>query len=351
MEENEEKVVDLRSDTVTVPSAKMREAMAAAAVGDDVYREDPTVLKLEKKAADLLGKEAGLFFPSGTMSNQAALLTHTEPGQEIVLGKESHIFYYEVGGAARLGGLQTRQVDDSNGCPSGKEVEKAIRAEDIHYPETGLICLENTHNRAGGKAIKLKQMQKVTDTAKKQDIPIHLDGARIFNAACALDIKASRLAEPFDRVTCCLSKALGAPVGSVLAGSEAFIDRALKNRKMLGGGMRQVGVLAAAGLVSLNNINRLDEDHRLAAELAEKIKSLNWPQLNVECRNTNFVILSFESEKGAGWLQDRLKKKGFLINTYGSERIRLVTHLNVEKEDIESFVDGLREIKAEIEKL
>ena len=349
MSEEESDFIDLRSDTVTKPNPKMRELMAGAAVGDDVYREDPTVLKLERKAAGLLGKEAGLFFPSGTMANQTALLTHTVPGQEVILGEESHIFYYEVGGAARLGGLQTSTVDDRDGCPRPEEVEKKIRGDNIHYPQTGLICLENTHNRAGGKAVALERIEAVAAVAEKHDVPLHLDGARIFNAATALNISPAELAEPVDSITFCLSKGLGAPVGSMLVGSEEFIEEALKNRKLLGGGMRQVGILAAAGIEALTNIDRLEEDHRLAEKLARGISELDWKELEVVGQHTNFVILKYEGGGGAARLKKRLEAENLLVNAYGDRRLRLVTHLDVDEEDIEKFINGLGQLRKELE--
>lgn len=345
MNEESKKLVDLRSDTVTKPSEKMRQAMAAAEVGDDVYREDPTVLELEEKVAELLGKESALFFPSGTMANQTSLLTHTQPGEEVILGAESHIFYYEAGAAARLGGLQTNTVDDRAGCPDREEVKASIRGDNLHYPPTGLICLENTHNRAGGIAVELEEMEKVTDLAAEQEIPVHLDGARIFNAAEALNLSLAEIAEPFTSVSCCLSKGLGAPVGSLLAGSETFIDKALKNRKMLGGGMRQVGVLAAAGLTALDNIDRLEKDHFLARKLAEDIRNLDWDKLNVISRQTNFVIIEYTGEGGAGKLQEDLAERGIYFNALDDRKIRLVTHLDLSEKAIDQFIEVLNSLK------
>ncbi len=345
MNKDSKKHVDLRSDTVTRPSEKMRQNMAEAEVGDDVYREDPTVLELEQKVAEMLGKEAALFFPSGTMANQTSLLTHTQPGQEVILGAESHIFYYEAGAAARLGGLQTNTVDDKSGCPSREEVEYSIRGDNLHYPPTGLICLENTHNRAGGVAVELEELEKITDLAAEHEIPVHLDGARIFNAAEALNLSLAEIAEPFASVSCCLSKGLGAPVGSLLAGSKTFIENALKNRKILGGGMRQVGVLAAAGLTALKNIKRLEQDHFLARKLAEEIKNLNWDKLEVFSRHTNFVIIKYSGAGGAGKLQEELAERGIEVNALDNERIRLVTHLDLSEKDINRFIEVLDSLK------
>ncbi len=344
MQKDKENIVDLRSDTVTRPSEAMRKAMAAAEVGDDVYREDPTILMLERKLAKILGKESALFFPSGTMANQTSILTHTRPGQEIILGEESHIFYYEVGAAARLGGLQTHTVDDRSGCPSPENVRNAIRAENIHYPPTGLICLENTHNRAGGVAVGLEDIQEIAELAADHGIPVHLDGARIFNAAEALGLPPSDLAAPVDSVSCCLSKGLGAPVGSLLAGKEEFINKALKNRKLLGGAMRQVGVLGAAGLKALENIERIAEDHRLAQKLAEKIENINRDELEVVSQHTNFVIIRFTGKGGADKLQKQLAAKHVLVNALDDERLRLVTHLDLTADDLDYFCEILTDL-------
>ncbi len=345
---SENQVIDLRSDTITRPDEEMRKAMAGAEVGDDVYREDPTVLELEEKVAEILGKEAALYFPSGTMANQTAILVHTEPGQEIILGKESHIFYYEAGGAARLSGLQTRILDDESGCPDPDDVEKAIRGEDIHYPPTGLICLENTHNRAGGRVVKPEIIEEISSIASENDLPLHLDGARFFNAVQALGCSPEDLAGYFDSVMCCLSKGLGAPVGSMLAGKDEFIEKAIAKRKLLGGGMRQVGVLAAAGLKALENVDRLAEDHRLASELAKKIDRIDWPELEVDKVNTNFVILKYEGEAGAEALRREMENIGLLANAIGPSRIRLVTHLDINEQAIEDFAAGLKQLAGTI---
>ena len=255
-------LIDLRSDTVTKPTSAMRQAMATAEVGDDVYEEDPTVRRLEALGAEMIGKEAALFVPSGTMGNQIAAMTHLNRGDEVILEAESHIFYYEVGGLALLSGAQARPLPGRRGFMEPEQITHAIREENIHFPRTGLLCLENTHNRAGGAVLTPEQTKAMAEAGRQKGIPVHLDGARIFNAAIALGIDVRELTAPVDSVMFCLSKGLGAPVGSILAGSKCFITHARKNRKVLGGGLRQSGVLAAAGLIALEQmVERLAEDH------------------------------------------------------------------------------------------
>jgi threonine aldolase len=271
------RIIDLRSDTVTHPTDAMRQAMFEAAVGDDVFGEDPTVNRLEVMSAQKMGKEAALFTASGTMSNLIAVLTHTQHGNEIILGSESHIFWYEVGGAAALGGVVMRTVpNDNDGQLALGDIEKTIRDKtNIHYPETTLLCLENTQNRCGGAVLTPEYMDSAVQLAHRHGLRVHLDGARIFNAAVALGIPAVELTRGVDSVGFCLSKGLSAPIGSVLCGSKEFIERARKRRKMLGGGMRQVGVIAAAGIVALETmIDRLAEDHANARKLAEGLMQL-----------------------------------------------------------------------------
>ena len=272
------KIIDLRSDTVTHPTDAMRQAMFTAEVGDDVFGDDPTVNRLEAMAAQKMGKEAALFTASGTMSNLIAVLTHTQHGNEIILGSESHIFWYEVGGAAALGGVVMRTVpNDNNGQLALGDIEKAIRDKtNIHYPETTLLCLENTHNRCGGAVLTPEYTDSAVQLAHHHGLKVHLDGARIFNAAVALGVPVTELAGGADSVGFCLSKGLSAPIGSLLCGNKDFIDRARKRRKMLGGGMRQVGIIAAAGIVALETmIDRLAEDHANARKLAEGLRQIN----------------------------------------------------------------------------
>src|SRR6267143_2328308 len=264
------RTVELRSDTFTLPTDSMRRAMAAAEVGDDVWDEDPTIHRLQERAAEMVGKEASLFVPSGTMGNLCALLTHTESGQEVLVEGESHIFHSEVAGASVVGGLQLRPLETPDGRLQPEQVRAAIREPDIHQPPTGLLCLENTHNRRGGTCLSAAQTQALSEVARDGGFPVHLDGARVFNAAVALGVDVRDLTRPVDSVMFCLSKGLSAPVGSMLAGSRDFIERSRRIRKMLGGGMRQAGVVAAAGLCALNEmVDRLAEDHANARRLAE----------------------------------------------------------------------------------
>ena len=341
------RIIDLRSDTVTVPTDAMRRAMAEAEVGDDVYGEDPTVQRLEELGAEMAGKEAALFVPTGTMGNQVSVLTHTRRGEEVVLEAESHIFYYEVGGMAALSGVQARTVPGHRGAMVPADVEAAIRDEgNIHFPRTSLVCLENTHNRAGGTVVPLANMEAVAEVAHRHGARVHLDGARIFNAALALGVPASQVARPADSVMFCLSKGLAAPVGSLVAGTREWIARARKNRKLLGGGMRQVGVLAAAGLISLTNmVDRLAEDHANARRLGEGIAQI--PGLGVDLETVQTNMVSFEVTKpglDAPGLARLMGEEGIKANATGPTRIRLVTHKDVSTADVEETLKVLRRL-------
>jgi threonine aldolase len=337
------KVVDLRSDTITKPTPEMREEMAIAEVGDDVYGEDPTANELESIAAEVVGKEAALFVPSGTMGNQIAVMTHTQPGNEIILGKESHIFYYEVGGLAKLSGVQARTLDDSSGIFNSEDLELAIRGENIHYPETGLVCLENTHNRAGGLSVPKEKIDEICEEAHDLGVSVHLDGARIFNAALELEVGVVDLVENADSIMFCLSKGLAAPIGSILAGSKEFIEQARKNRKMLGGGMRQAGVIAQAGIIALEKMmNRLENDHKLATKLANGVKELDLKGIGVKATNTNFVIL--EVDEKLYETEDFLKKlnnKGVRMTYFGAGLVRAVSNKDVVAEDVDYTINVL----------
>src|SRR3989440_3835860 len=270
-----QRIVELRSDTFTLPTDSMRRAMAAAEVGDDVWDEDPTIHRLQGRAAEMVGKEASLFVPSGTMGNLCALLSHTESGQEVLVEGESHIFHSEVAGASVVGGLQLRPLATADGRLHPEQVRAAIREPDIHQPPTGLLCLENTHNRRGGTCLSPAQTQALCEVAHAAGFPVHLDGARVFNAAVALGVDVRQLTGPVDSVMFCLSEGLCAPVGSMLAGSREFIERSRRMRKMLGGGMRQAGVLAAAGLCALDEmVDRLADDHHSARRLAEGLQGM-----------------------------------------------------------------------------
>lgn len=324
-------LIDLRSDTVTRPSEAMRAAIASAPVGDDVYGEDPTVIELEIRAAALLGKEAALFVPTGTQGNQIAIMTHTRHGQEVICETESHVYYYEVGGIAALAGCQVRTVAGVRGAMDPAAVQAQIRSEDIHFPRTGLICVEQTHNRAGGAVVPQAAIEAVAAVAHEAGIPVHMDGARLFNAAVAMGRPVAELVAPVDSVMVCLSKALGAPVGSILAGSKEFIAQARKNRKLLGGGMRQAGILAAAGLYALeHNIERLAEDHANARALAEGLAALPGISIDAAAVETNMVYFNLLDERWSGAaFSGALKRAGILANATGPRTMRMVTHLDV----------------------
>jgi len=343
-------MIDLRSDTVTLPSPEMREVIAKAEVGDDVYGEDPTVNQLEVESARLLGKEAALFIPSGTMGNLAAVMTYCERGSEIILGNKAHIFLNEAGGAAALGGIHSHTIpNQKDGTLKLEDIKSAIRFDDIHHPRTQLICLENTQNMCGGVALTVEYTKAVGKIARDHQLKLHLDGARIFNAAAALDVDPAQLVEPVDSIMFCLSKGLGAPVGSILCGDAEFINRARKIRKMLGGGMRQAGLVAAAGLFALKkNIPLLKEDQRRALVLAQGLKDVNGISLMDEIPPSNMVYLNLDPKISldAVQMKAKLKEKGILGGIEGERQIRLVTHLWITDKDIEDVIEGFKEISA-----
>lgn len=327
-------LIDLRSDTVTRPSDAMRAAIAKAPVGDDVYGEDPTVNELEQRTAELLGKEAALFVPTGTQGNQIAIMTHTRRGEEVIVEAESHVFYYEVAGIAALSNCQVRQIAGKRGQMDPAEVKAAIRPENIHFPRTSLVCVEQTHNRAGGAVVPQANIEAIAAVAHAAGAKVHMDGARLFNAAVAMGRPVAELVAPVDSVMFCLSKALGAPVGSMLVGTKAFIEEARRNRKLLGGGMRQAGLLAAAGLYALeHNVERLAEDHANARALAEGLAALPGIQVDAATVETNMVYFDLTDE---GWTADAfsgaLLKLGVLANGTGPKTLRMVTHLDVTAE-------------------
>lgn len=323
-------IVDLRSDTVTQPTPEMREAMAKAEVGDDVFGDDPTVNRLQEMAAERMGKEAGLFVPSGTMGNLAALLAHCQRGDEVIIGNKNHSFLYEAGGMSVLGGIQSYQLPNQpDGSLVLEQVEGAIRPDDAHQPVTRLVCLENTHNRCGGTVQTPEYTKQLAELAHEHGLKVHMDGARIFNAAAALRVPARELAEPVDSVTFCLSKGLCAPVGSVLCGDREFIEKARRARKLLGGGMRQAGVLAAAGIVALEKMTgRLAEDHVRARRLAEGLRQNDCIMLDPGSPATNMVFFNLapHARLNAPELCDRLEREGILVSPSGARRFRLVTH-------------------------
>ncbi len=332
--------IDLRSDTVTSPTAAMRQAMANAAVGDDVYEEDPTVKELERLGARLTGKESGLFVSSGTMGNLVAVLTHCQSGQEIYLDKESHIYFYEAGGMSALGGFIPRLVDSGSDLYNPVALEAAWRPENIHFPTPGLLCLENTHNRSGGKVIGVDRMKEAALWARNKGLPVHLDGARIFNAAYAMNLEVKELTTEVDTAMFCLSKGLGAPVGSLLVGSEEWIAKARKWRKMVGGGLRQVGVLAAAGLVALEQREQLLEDHKLAKLLAKGLTNIKGISVDLSAVDTNIFMADLEDERQDAYkFAASLAEAGLLANAVTSSRMRFVTHYDVNEEQIDEAIN------------
>ncbi len=340
------KTIDLRSDTVTLPPPEMRKAIAEAELGDDVFRDDPTVNRLEAMAAEVMGKEAALFTTSGTQSNLTALLAHCQRGAEVILGDESHIVHYEVGGAFALGGLGLRTVpNDEQGRLDLTQVRHIIRSRDVHFPATSLICVENTHNRCGGTVLGEDDLAAVRALADEHDLPVHLDGARLFNGARALGLAASQLAQYADSVSFSLCKGLACPVGSVLCGSEEFIGEARRYRKMLGGGMRQAGIIAAAGVYALENmVDRLAEDHENARVLADGLSSIPGIALAPPPQSN---IIFFTAE---GWDQEemerRLGEQGVLCLGEGDGRIRMVTHYGIDLNDVEVAAAAVRSLMA-----
>ena len=341
------KIVDLRSDTVTQPTAAMRVAMAKAEVGDDVMGEDPTINALQKAAAERMGKEAGLFVPSGTMGNLAAVLTHCGRGDEIILGNLSHTFIFEGGGVAALGGVMPHTLPNlADGRIDLDAMQGAIRPDDVHQPVTRLIVLENTHNRCGGTILKPEYMRQVGELAKKAGLKLHVDGARIFNAAVALGLPAKILVEQADSVTFCLSKALCAPVGSVLCGTTEFIHRARRIRKQLGGGMRQAGILAAAGLVALDEmVERLGDDHRRARTLANGLAGIPGLSLDNSVPETNMVFVSLKDDVplSSAQVAARLAEKGVKVGAVGPRRFRMVTHYWIDDEGIDQTLKAFNQ--------
>lgn len=325
-------LIDLRSDTVTRPTPEMRAAMAAAVVGDDVYGEDPTVNLLERRAAEIFGREAALFVPTGTMGNQIAIRVNTQPGQEIICEARSHILDWEMATAATFSGCLIRTVATESGTLTWKDVEPSIHERSTFRAATGLIEIENTANMAGGRCTSLAAMEEIWKGAKERKLPVHLDGARIFNAATALGVDVKTLTRGFDTVMFCLSKALCAPVGSMLVGSAELMERARIYRKALGGGMRQAGVLAAAGLIALQQMPaRLHEDHANARLLAEALSHMDGVDLNPETVETNIVIFRLTGGSSAAEVVARLKARGVLASAVGPKAIRLVTHHDVDR--------------------
>jgi threonine aldolase len=331
-------MIDLRSDTVTKPSPAMREAMARAPVGDDVYGEDPTVNRLQEMVADLLGKTAAIFVPSGTMANQLSIRAQTQPGQEVIVEGTAHIVRYEQGAAAALAGVQLHWVRGERGLVTAEQIETAIRPKDTHTIPTALICLENTHNSGGGSIYPVGAIEAIRSVAQRHGIPMHLDGARLFNAVVATGIPAADYARHFETVSVCLSKGLGAPVGSLIATSDATLLNKLRRfRRMYGGAMRQAGILAAAGIYALeHNIARLKEDHGHATRLAEVLQTIPSVSLSRAHVETNIIVFEVKDNgRSPAQLVTDLKQAGVLVNAVGARRFRAVTHLDISGEDIE----------------
>jgi threonine aldolase len=329
-------LIDLRSDTVTRPSPGMRAAMAAAEVGDDVFGEDPTVTALQLKVAGMLGKEAALFVPSGTMGNQICIKVHTQPGDEVIAEKDCHVFNYETAGMAFLSNVQVHTVQGKHGAFTVEDVKRAIRPKAYYMPRTRLVCMENTHNRAGGTIISLDRIKEIEALARAEGLKLHLDGARLWNACAETGITPKEYASHFDSVSVCLSKGLGAPVGSVITGTAEFIADARKYRKIFGGGMRQAGVLAAAGMYALeNNVGRLREDHVNARFLANALSHIPGFDIDMESVQTNIIIIGLEKfRKTPDEVLAQLRNKGVVLTPGNYMGIRAVTHLDVSAEHV-----------------
>lgn len=341
-------IVDLRGDWAAPPTDAMRAAMAQAEVGDDNSREDPTVRRLEELSAEIIGREAGLFVPSGTMGNLVSVLAHTNYGDEIIVGDAAHTFIYEAGGAAIVGGHPFRTLpNDRFGMIDPAAVREAIRPNNIHFPTTGLLMLENSHNLRGGTVLDCDQMTALVGVAHQHDLPAHLDGSRIFNAAAALGVSARDLTGGADSVAFCLSKGLAAPVGSVIVGSQPFIERARQARKVLGGGMRQAGVIAAAGIVGLEQmVDRLADDHTVARRLAEGLADLSGLDVDLDTVQSNLVFVDTTGVKDATHICQALAGEGIRVNQFTPTRFRLAVHYCVDLEDAERVIMTARTIMA-----
>jgi len=336
--------VDLRSDTITLPTPEMRRAMAEAPVGDDVFGDDPTVNELERATAEVLGKPAAVFMPSGTMTNQVALRVHTEPGDEALLAEESHIYYYECGGPAALSGVTCRLIPARRGVFAAADLLREIQPDDLHFPRPRLVCIENTHNRGGGSVWPVERIAEVARSARQAGLRLHMDGARLWNASAASGTPEAEYAAHFDSVSVCFSKSLGAPVGSALAGDEEFIARARRLRKMFGGGMRQAGIVAAGALYALrNHRQRLADDHANARRLAEAIAKMPGIELNPADVETNIVVFRVTS-MSAGELVEKLTAAGVLVLPMGPDLVRAVTNLMVDADGIERAIEAARAV-------
>jgi len=340
--------IDLRSDTVTKPTPEMREAMAEAEVGDDVYGDDPTVNRLEEIAAEMMGKDAALFVPSGTMGNLIALLVHCQRGDEAIVGNQSHIYLNEAGGMSALGGIQSCPVlNQKDGTLLLDEIIASIRSEDVHHPITRIICLENTQNICGGIPLTSDYTRQVGDLAHNNNLSLHIDGARIFNAAVAQNISVKELVGPADSVVFCLSKGLASPIGSMVVGTSKFIARARHIRKMLGGGMRQVGIVAAAGIISLVKMTeRLREDHARAKKMADGLRQVKGLIVDAGSPPTNMVYMNISEDlqMNAGQISERMKKLGVLVDAENDHRFRLVTHYQIDDDSVEKTISAFHDV-------
>ena len=343
-------MVDLRSDTVTKPTDEMRQLIATAKVGDDVLGDDPTIIALQNMISELLDKEAALFVPSGTMSNAIAIRTHTKPGDEIITESTSHIYIYEGGGYAALSGCSVALVPGKLGIMTPEDVEKAIRKSDGslgHFPNGSLVCVENTSNRGGGTCYSQENLDAIAKVAHENDCAVHMDGARLFNAAIATGTNPARIVRDYDSISICLSKGLGSPVGSLLVGSSEFIAQAHRWRKMFGGGMRQAGVIAAAGIYALeNNISRLDDDHKRANKLASAINEMDMFSVNIEGVQTNMVYIEINGDLNANQVVEKLAEHDVHVLALGDNLLRAVTHIHITDEDINKSINAFKTISS-----
>jgi threonine aldolase len=337
-------IIDLRSDTVTKPTPAMMEAMMNAEVGDDVYGEDPTINKLQAESAAMFGKEAGLFCPSGTMTNQIAIKVHTQPGDELICAENSHVYKYEGGGVAFNSGVQVKLLPGDYGRITAPQIEQSINADDIHFPVSKLVCLENTSNRGGGSIYDLEEIKKIASMCKVKKMGLHLDGARIFNALVERNHTAKQMGEQFDSVSVCLSKGLGAPVGSVLLGTHEFIAKAKRIRKVFGGGMRQAGFIAAAGLYALHHhVGRLKEDHANAKRIEQELKKLSAVKMIMPVE-TNIIIFQLHTVAEAEKIHAHLKQHNILCGRISPDTLRMVFHLDITNEMMDKLVDCIKKV-------
>lgn len=335
-------IIDLRSDTVTKPTVAMKEAMFAAQVGDDVFGEDPTINALEQFAADMFGMEAGLYCSSGTMTNQIGIKVHTQPGDEVICYEQAHVYKYEGGGIASNSGASVKLLTGEKGRLTANEVENAIRVDDIHFPRTSLVCLENTVNNGSGVCYDVDNIAAIREVCNKHNLKLHLDGARLFNALVAKGQTPKQMGEQFHSISICLSKGLGAPVGSVLLGDKAFIHKARRVRKVFGGGMRQAGIIAAGGLYALqHHVDRLKEDHDHAKQIAEVLKTSS-DIANVENVETNIILFDLKEGVSVDNYLSKLKNNNVLAFGMGGQRIRFVTHLDVSREMVERVCEVVK---------